>query len=184
MLRKSRNYYDRYGQRNLNRMNIRKCLYSDIGKMFEIINAAAEAYRGIIPEDRWQEPYMPVEELEAEISDGVGFWGCEQDGELLGIMGMQDKGDVTLIRHAYVQPEAQRKGIGALLLRYLEHLTDKPVLIGTWADAEWAITFYEKNGYILMSHNEKNRLLRKYWSIPVRQVETSVVLAMETRRSK
>lgn len=184
MLRESRNYCSRYGQRSHSCVKIRKCLNSDIGRMFEIINSAAEAYRGIIPEDRWHEPYMPAEELEAEISAGVSFWGCERDGELLGVMGIQDKGGVALIRHAYVQPEEQRKGIGVKLLRHLESRTDKPVLIGTWADARWAIYFYEKNGYAVVSNDEKNRLLRKYWSIPERQVETSVVLAMETRRSK
>lgn len=144
--------------------------------MFDIINAAAVAYKGIIPADRWHDPYMPIEELEAEIQDGVEFYGLQQGDELLGIMGIQNRGDVTLIRHAYVRPADQKRGVGTKLLRHLEKLTDKPVLIGTWADARWAVSFYEKNGYTLVTEEEKNRLLRKYWSIPERQVETSVVL--------
>ena len=158
---------------------IRKCTESDLMRIFEIINDAAQAYKGIIPEDRWHEPYMPLEELGREIEDGVIFWGLEQDGVLLGVMGIQDKGNVTLIRHAYVQTQAQAQGIGTRLLQHLEGITDKPILIGTWADASWAISFYEKNGYHLVSDQEKDRLLRTYWSIPERQVATSVVLARE-----
>ena len=145
--------------------------------MFEIINDAAEAYKGIIPDDRWHEPYMSMDELKHELKDGVVFWGIEQDGRLAGVMGTQDKGEVTLIRHAYVQSNLRRKGIGEKLLRHLEGLTDKPVLIGTWKDASWAIAFYQKNGYHLVSDEEKNRLLRRFWSIPERQIETSVVLS-------
>jgi N-acetylglutamate synthase-like GNAT family acetyltransferase len=156
---------------------IRECKESDFKTIFEIINDAAQAYKGVIPRDRWHEPYMPFEELRKEIEDGVIFWGLEQDGELIGVMGIQDKGEVTLIRHAYVLARAQKLGIGTRLLRHLEGMTEKPILIGTWAVALWAISFYEKNGYILVSEEEKNRLLRKYWSIPERQVETSVVLA-------
>jgi len=145
--------------------------------MFDIINDAAQAYKGVIPNDRWNEPYMPSEELRHEIDEGVVFWGLEHDGQLLGVMGIQGKGDVTLIRHAYVRTQAQKLGIGTRLLRHLESITEKPILIGTWADASWAISFYEKNGYAVLSEDEKNRLLVKYWSIPERQVETSVVLA-------
>ena len=159
---------------------IRPCKESDFNTIFEIINDAAQAYKGVIPEDRWNEPYMSFEELMNEIKDGVVFWGSENDGELLGVMGIQNKGDVTLIRHSYVLNRAQKMGIGTKLLRYLESMTEKPVLIGTWAASSWAISFYEKNGYILVSEKEKNRLLRKYWSIPKRQVETSVVLANQT----
>ena len=159
---------------------IRLCTESDYKQVFEIINDAAYAYKGIIPEDRWHEPYMPFDELMKEIEQGVVFWGLEQDGQLLGVMGIQDKGEVTLIRHAYVSARAQKSGIGTKLLKYLEGMTEKPVLIGTWASASCAITFYEKNGYTLVSEEEKNRLLRKYWSIPDRQVETSVVLAKGT----
>jgi len=155
---------------------IRQCEPSDIKAIFEIINDAAEAYRGIIPDDRWHEPYMPVDEIRHEIKNGVVFWGVEQEGHLAGIMGIQDKGEVTLIRHAYVLSQFRRKGIGEKLLRYLEGLTEKPILVGTWKAASWAVCFYQKNGYHLVSDEEKNRLLRSYWSIPERQIETSVVL--------
>ena len=156
---------------------IRLCTDIDFTTIVEIINEAAQAYRGIIPADCWKEPYMPANELQHEIETGVVFWGMEQASQLLGIMGIQDKGEVTLIRHAYVRTQAQKQGIGSKLLRHLESITRKPVLIGTWAAASWAILFYEKNGYKPVSVVEKNRLLRRYWSIPERQVETSVVLA-------
>jgi N-acetylglutamate synthase-like GNAT family acetyltransferase len=156
---------------------IRECKESDFNMIFEIINDAAQAYKGVIPEDRWHEPYMSLEELGKEIEDDVIFWGLEQDGVLLGVMGIQDKGDVTLIRHAYTRTRAQKMGIGTKLLQHLESMTEKPILIGTWAAASWAISFYEKNGYAPVSEEEKNRLLKKYWSIPDRQIETSVVLA-------
>jgi N-acetylglutamate synthase-like GNAT family acetyltransferase len=159
---------------------IRECTKSDFNGILEIINDAAQAYKGVIPEDRWHEPYMPFEELRNEIENGVIFWGVDHDGQLLGVMGIQDKGEVSLIRHAYVRTQAQKLGIGAKLLRYLESLTEKPILIGTWAAASWAIAFYKKNGYTLVSEETKNRLLRKYWSIPERQVETSAVLANQT----
>jgi N-acetylglutamate synthase-like GNAT family acetyltransferase len=156
---------------------IRKCTESDFETIFEIINDSAVAYKGVIPDDRWHEPYMPLEAVRHEIEDGVTFWGFEKDGELLGVMGIQDKGDVVLIRHAYVRTRSRKQGIGKCLLLHLESLTDKPILIGTWKAATWAISFYEKNGYTRVSEDEKNRLLKKYWSIPDRQVETSVVLA-------
>jgi N-acetylglutamate synthase-like GNAT family acetyltransferase len=159
---------------------IRRCKESDFNTIFEIINDAARAYKGVIPEDRWNEPYMPFEELMSEIEDGVVFWGLERNGQLLGVMGIQDKDDVTLIRHAYVRTRAQKMGIGTKLLQHLESMTEKPVLIGTWSASLWAISFYEKNGYTLVSEEEKNRLLSNYWSIPDRQVETSVVLANQT----
>ena len=158
-------------------MIIRKCTDHDFETIYEIINEAAQVYKGVIPEDRWHGPYMPREELRSEIQDGIEFWGIEQDGHLAGVMGIQDRGDVTLIRHSYVRAKAQKKGIGTELLQHLEQLTDKPVLIGTWADASWAIFFYTKNGYILLSKAETVELLQKYWSIPERQVTTSVVLA-------
>ena len=156
---------------------IRRCIEPDINAIFEIINDAARAYKGVIPDDRWHEPYMSVEEIRHEIQDGVVFWGFEQESRLAGVMGIQDKDDVTLIRHAYVRPQLQRQGIGEKLLVYLEGLTDKSILIGTWVDASWAISFYRKHGYYLVSEEEKSQLLRKYWSIPKRQIETSVVLA-------
>jgi len=159
---------------------IRKCLESDLHSIFKIINDSAEAYKGVIPEDRRHEPYMPLEELIREIDDGVIFWGLEHHGKIAGVMGIQDKRDVALIRHAYVQTKAQGMGIGTRLLKHLEGMTKKPILIGTWAAVSWAISFYEKNGYRLVSEEEKNRLLSNYWSIPDRQVETSVVLANKT----
>ena len=160
---------------------IRQCTESDFQSIFEIINESAMAYKGIIPDDRWHEPYMPEEEVRHEIEDGVVFWGFEKDGDLQGVMGIQDKGDVVLIRHAYVRSRFRKQGIGENLLLHLENLTEKPILIGTWKAASWAISFYEKNGYALVSKTEKNRLLNKYWSIPERQIETSVVLANKTR---
>ena len=142
-----------------------------------IVNDAAQAYRGVIPADRWHDPYMPPDELEKEIAGGVVFWVAEEEGRLLGVMGIQDKGDVALVRHAYVAPATQGKGVGTRLLRHVEGLADKPILIGTWAAASWAIEFYERNGFTVVPGREKDRLLRTYWSIPARQIETSVVLA-------
>ena len=156
---------------------IRKCNDADVVAIFEIVNEAAEAYRGVIPHDRWHDPYMPLAEVEDEIADGVEFWGYEDSGTLLGVMGIQDKGPVCLIRHAYVRTGRQHGGIGTRLLRHLESVTEKPILIGTWASAAWAVAFYQRNGYRLLPEAEKNRLLRTYWRIPERQVETSVVLA-------
>jgi len=156
---------------------IRPCSAADLPQMFAIINDAAQAYRGVIPADRWHEPYMPLAELKGQIADGIAFSGCESAGRLVGVMGIQDKGEVTLIRHAYVRTSERRKGIGETLLKHLEATTTKPILIGTWSDAAWAIRFYEKNGYRALPRSETARLLRKYWSIPERQIETSVVLA-------
>jgi GNAT superfamily N-acetyltransferase len=156
---------------------IRKGSESDSAAMLAIVNAAAQAYRGVIPADRWHEPYMPRDELEREVAGGVVFWVAEEDGAPLGIMGIQDKDDVALVRHAYVSPAAQRKGVGTSLLHHVQGFTAKPVLIGTWADASWAIEFYRKNGFSVVPDKHKNLLLRKYWSIPARQIETSVVLA-------
>lgn len=156
---------------------IRKCTESDFEGILEIINDAAQAYKGVIPVDCWHEPYMSREELNHEIENQVCFWGFEKEGALIGVMGIQEKGDVTLIRHAYVRSNQRNRGIGTHLLLFLESTTEKPILIGTWADATWAIAFYEKNGYRLLPEEEKNRLLRKYWTIPARQIITSVVLA-------
>jgi N-acetylglutamate synthase-like GNAT family acetyltransferase len=156
---------------------IRPCIDSDFNTIYEIINDAARAYHGVIPDDRWHDPYMSRDELAWEIQDGVVFWGDEREGQLAGVMGIQDKGDVVLIRHAYVRTKLKNRGIGTGLLHHLEKMTDKPVLIGTWADASWAISFYENRGFRLVTENEKNALLEKYWSIPTRQVATSVVLA-------
>ena len=156
---------------------IRKCTHDDLDRIVGIINDAAQAYKGVIPDDRWQEPYMPVQELQTQIREGVTFWGYESAGELVGVMGLQDKGDVALIRHAYVLTGLRKKGVGTALLRHLEQMTAKPILIGTWAGAGWAIRFYEKSGYRLLSRADTERLLRRYWTIPDRQVATSVVLA-------
>lgn len=159
---------------------IRRCTEQDMDAVYEIINDAAQAYKGIIPEDRWHEPYMSREALDSEIDDGVEFWGVEDNGVLLGVMGIQDKGDVDLIRHAYVRTDQRRKGLGRQLLKFLESQTEKPILIGTWADAVWAVDFYLQNGYRLLSTEEKTMLLHRFWNIPERQVETSVVLANES----
>ena len=158
---------------------IHPCTDTDFDAICSIINEAAEAYRGIIPADRWHEPYMPEEELRHEIQSGVRFWGYEEGGELVGVMGIQDVQDVTLIRHAYVRADKRGKGIGGKLLSELRKLASRPVLIGTWAAAAWAIRFYENHGFRLVTPEEKDRLLKKYWSIPERQVETSVVLGDE-----
>jgi len=155
---------------------IRACNESDFTTILEIISDAAQAYKGVIPDDCWREPYMPLDELKCEIETGVVFWGLESQGLLRGVMGIQEKGDVTLVRHAYVRTRDQKRGIGTKLLLHLESMTKRPILIGTWTDASWAISFYKKNGYVQVSEEEKNRLLRRYWSIPDRQVETSVVL--------
>src|SRR6185295_7937542 len=156
---------------------IRKSVEADLAAILAIINDAAQAYRGVIPADRWHEPYMPANELQKEIADGVVFWVAEQEGRVLGVMGIQDKGDVNLVRHAYIATTTQRTGLGTKLLHHVEGLVDKPILIGTWADASWAIEFYQRNGFTVVSNAEKDRLLRTYWSISVRQIETSVVLA-------
>jgi len=147
------------------------------GAILAIVNAAAEVYRGVIPADRWHDPYMPAEELDGELAAGVVFWGCELDGELVGVMGIQRVRDVDLIRHAYVAPEHQRKGIGAALLEHIAQSATRRMLVGTWAAAEWAIAFYSRNGFELLSREEGAELLRTYWTIPDRQTETSVVLA-------
>ena len=159
---------------------IRPCENNEFETIYEIVNDAAQAYRGVIPADRWQEPYMPRDELQHEIDDGVIFWGYEEDSELAGVMGIQQVQDVTLIRHAYVRTVRQNQGIGGELLSHLRKQTTRPILIGTWADATWAIRFYEKHGFRLVSKEEKEQLLKEYWSIPERQVETSVVLAEQS----
>jgi GNAT superfamily N-acetyltransferase len=155
---------------------IRRCGENDFEVIWQIINDGAQAYKGVIPADRWKEPYMSREELRHEMCDGVEFWGFEEDGEFSGVMGIQPVKDVTLIRHAYVRSARQKAGIGARLLAHLRSLTSGPVMIGTWADASWAIRFYEKHGFRVVGPDEKNRLLKTYWTIPDRQIATSVVL--------
>jgi GNAT superfamily N-acetyltransferase len=156
---------------------IRPCRDDEREAVLEIINAAAEAYRGVIPADRWHEPYMRAEELDGELASGVAFWGYESAGELIGVMGIQRVGDADLIRHAYVRPGRQGGGIGGALLTHLRELTEGRMLVGTWAAAEWAIAFYRRNGFELVTPEQKTRLLKTYWDIPERQIETSVVLA-------
>jgi GNAT superfamily N-acetyltransferase len=158
-------------------MTIRPCHDGERPEILAIVNAAAEAYRGVIPADRWHDPYMPADELDGEIAAGVAFWGYEADGALAGVMGIQPVRDVTLIRHAYVDPARQRGGIGGALLDHLAGLAEQPMLVGTWAAAEWAIRFYQRHGFELVSDARKRELLKAYWTIPDRQIETSVVLA-------
>jgi GNAT superfamily N-acetyltransferase len=168
---------------------IRLCRDGDRDAMLAIINAAAEAYRGVIPADRWHDPYMPADELDDEVAAGVTFWGQEADGlpddvatgatagVLVGVMGLQSVRDVDLIRHAYVLPGNQGRGVGGALLQHLRRLSTRPMLVGTWAAAEWAIRFYQRHGFVRVSPERKAVLLKSYWNIPDRQIETSVVLA-------
>ena len=156
---------------------IRASIDEDRPTILAVINDAAQAYKGVIPADRWHEPYMPPAELAQEIAAGVRFWVAEENGRVIGVMGIQDKGEVALVRHAYVATVLQRKGVGAGLLKHVQSLTSKPMLIGTWRDATWAIDFYRRNGFTLLSERDKDSLLRRFWSIPARQAETSVVLA-------
>jgi GNAT superfamily N-acetyltransferase len=159
-------------------VSIRPCREDERGAIFDIVNAAAsEAYPDIVPAGRWHEPSMPMDELDAEIAAGVVFWGYEADGELVGVMGIQDLGEVELIRHAYVRPGRQRGGVGGALLEHLLGSATRPILVGTWAGAHWAISFYERHGFELLSRERGEELLRRYWTIPHWQVEASVVLA-------
>jgi len=156
---------------------IRPCEEREFEQIWEIINDGAQAYRGVIPADRCAEPYMSQDELHGQIEEGVVFWGYENGGKLLAVMGMQRVKDVTLIRHAYVRNGEQQRGIGSHLLTHLRSMTSDSVLIGTWQAAAWAIRFYERHGFTRVSEREKDQLLRTYWSVPERQIETSVVLA-------
>ena len=156
---------------------IRRLLERDLNSMLEVMNDAAQAYKGVIPNDRWKEPYMSAKELKEEIDSGVDFFGLEEEGRIIGVMGIQELKEVTLIRHTYVLTEHQRRGVGSKLLQYLINLAEGPeILVGTWKAASWAIQFYEAYGFTLVSSYEKDRLLREYWNIPERQIETSVVL--------
>jgi len=156
---------------------------SEFNSILHVVNDAAEAYRGVIPEDRWKEPYMSNEELRGEIESGVEFYGWVEDDVLVAVMGIQLVNDVTLIRHAYVLTNRQRRGIGEKLLRYLVSMArTSVVLVGTWELAYWATRFYEKHGFKLVSREETERLLRKYWDIPQRQIETSVVLKLKKEK--
>jgi GNAT superfamily N-acetyltransferase len=157
--------------------NVRPCCDDERAAILAIVNAAAEAYRGVIPADRWHEPYMPPAELDREIVSGVAFWGYEEDGALVGVMGLQPVREVNLIRHAYVRPGSQQRGVGSALLVHLRQLSARSMLVGTWAAAHWAIHFYRRHGFELVSPARKAALLKTYWSIPDRQIETSAVLA-------
>lgn len=158
-------------------VKIERTVAADFESIYAIVNDAARAYRGVIPADCWHEPYMPREALRGEIEAGVVFWGYRDGGELLGVMGLQDVQDVSLIRHAYVRANEQGRGIGSALLVFLQTQTTRRLLVGTWAAATWAVRFYQRHGFELVLGAEKDRLLDKYWSIPVRQRDTSVVLA-------
>jgi GNAT superfamily N-acetyltransferase len=159
---------------------IRPSSDADFEAIYDVVNDAAGAYRGVIPDDCWHVPYMSRDELRHEIAGGVRFWCWEAAGGLVGVMGIQDVEDVTLIRHAYVRTADRNRGVGGKLLGELRRLTTRPILIGTWAAATWAVRFYEKHGFRLVTREEKDRLLARYWSISRRQIETSVVLAEET----
>jgi GNAT superfamily N-acetyltransferase len=157
--------------------SIRLCRDDERAEILAIVNSAADAYRGVIPADRWHDPYMPPRELDGELAAGVVFWGYEVDEELVGVMGIQRVRDVDLIRHAYVSPASQRRGVGGALLEHLARANTRRMLVGTWAAADWAIDFYRRHGFELVSPERKDELLKTYWSIPDRQIETSVVLA-------
>jgi GNAT superfamily N-acetyltransferase len=161
----------------------RRCREDEHPALLDIINLAAQKYRGVIPDDRWHEPYMNAEELASEIAAGIEFWGAEVNTSLVGVMGVQEVLDVDLIRHAYVLPAFQRKGVGGLLLSELCSRSSRTILIGTWAAASWAIDFYERHGFDLVGADETKTLLKKYWTIPERQIETSVVLRRKRARS-
>src|SRR5659263_588821 len=156
---------------------IRKCIARDFEQIYEIINDAAQAYKGVIPAEYWKEPYMSQNELRGELDEGIELWGYEEEGELVGVMGIQHTQNVALIRHAYVCTSRQNQGIGGKLLSFLKKLTEEPILIATWSNALWAIRFYEKHGFRLVSREEGNRLQRKYWSSPEVKINASVVLA-------
>jgi GNAT superfamily N-acetyltransferase len=158
--------------------SIEKCGPPDVPEILSIVNEAADAYRGAIPSDCWSEPYMPLEELRQELADGVEFWGFREGRRFVGVMGLQAVGDVALVRHAYTRTSAQGKGIGTALIAHLLSLTDRPVLVGTWKAATWAIRFYEQRGFRLLPEAETATLLRRYWKISDRQLETSVVLSL------
>ncbi len=161
-------------------ITIRPCQPSDFDRILEIINAASGAYRGVIPDDCFHDPYMSRDELKREIAAGIDFSCCDEGGKLLGVMGIQDVGDVTLIRHAYVDPGAQRSGVGAKLLAHLKTTTDRPILIGTWRAATWAIAFYCKHGFTLVDEGSIRPLLKKYWTVPEAQIINSCVLVETT----
>ncbi|MEO8017730.1 MAG: GNAT family N-acetyltransferase [Pseudomonadota bacterium] len=160
--------------------HVHPCGEQENASILHIINSAAQAYRGSIPSDCWHEPYMSEAEFRRDLDAGVEFWGYEMEGSLVGVMGIQRVRDVDLIRHAYVLPNAQRLGIGGVLIEHLRRHSTKRMLVGTWADAAWAIEFYRRNGFDLVtSQSQRVELLKTYWTIPDRQIETSVVLELK-----
>jgi GNAT superfamily N-acetyltransferase len=159
-------------------MTIRLCRDDERDTILEIVNDAAEAYRGVIPADRWHDPYMSGDELDGELASGVVFWGHERGRRLDGVMGIQRVDDVDLVRHAYVRTEHQGAGIGGALLAHLQSGATRTLLVGTWSDATWAIRFYERHGFVRTTPERTRELLTTYWSIPKRQIETSVVLEL------
>ena len=161
----------------MNPLTLRPCTDADLTTILAIINDGAQAYRGVVPEDCLADPYMSLQQLQHEIAEGVQFWGCVDGDGLVGVMGLQSVADVVLIRHAYVRTGSQKQGVGTALLFHLQTLAGPPVLIGTWADAAWAVHFYQRHGFRMVGPEEKEPLLRRYWKIPERQIHTSVVLA-------
>ena len=162
---------------------IRRCDAGDFDALFAVINDGAEAYRGKISADCWNEPYMPAAELEAELAAGVVFWAYVQDQEIVAVMGLQDVADVTLVRHAYTRTAHQHRGLGSALLDHLRAQTPRPILIGTWKAATWAVRFYERHGFRLVSDAEKRVLLQRYWTVGERQIQESVVLVDDRWRA-
>ena len=162
---------------------IRRCQPADFATVLAVINDGATAYKGKIPADRWHEPYMPAAELEEELAAGVVFWAYLQDQEIVAVMGLQEVADVTLVRHAYTRTSHQHRGLGSALLDHLRGQTRRPILIGTWRAATWAVRFYEGHGFRLVSDIEKRELLRRYWTVPERQIQESVVLADDRWRA-
>ncbi|HLB35962.1 MAG TPA: GNAT family N-acetyltransferase [Gemmatimonadales bacterium] len=162
---------------------IRRCDAGDFDALCAVINDGAEAYRGKIPADCWNEPYMPAAELEAELAAGVVFWAYVQDQEIVAVMGLQDVADVTLVRHAYTRTAHQHRGLGSALLDHLRAQTPRPILIGTWKAATWAVRFYERHGFHLVSEAEKRVLLQRYWTVGERQIQESVVLVDDRWRA-
>jgi GNAT superfamily N-acetyltransferase len=156
--------------------NIQMCSTSEHHAIGLAINDASKAYHGVIPADCWKSPYMSEAELEAEIADGVLFWGLSVRSVLVGVMGLQHRDGVDLIRHSYVRRSWQGKGIGCALLAEVERHSKTQILVGTWAQATWAIGFYQANGYRLLDNSNKRVLLEQYWQIPARQARASVVL--------
>jgi GNAT superfamily N-acetyltransferase len=164
--------------------SIRLCREDEWSAILTIVNAAAQAYRGVIPADCWHEPYMLAVELESEIAAGIVFWGYETEGALVGVMGVQRVCDVVLIRHAYVAPEGQGRGVGGALLEHLSRARGERMLVGTWAAAEWAVRFYRRHGFELVPPKRTAGVLRRYWTIPERQIDSSVVLARPSQAAQ